>query len=172
MTLKRHFYSANYWILQSFLLLAVLLSTPFLHAQTPTDFSGKWAFDKSQSDPGKGGSFLEGDEILQITQTANSITLDRTTKRPGSEDITGSDQYTLDGKESVKKDDFSTTKTMAKWSDDKQVLTITTIMTVKSDDYRTDDSYSLTDQGKTLTIKSISKNPTGGRTTVVVYSKK
>ena len=172
LTPQKHFRTPNRWISRSALVLLLLSFAPSLNAQTSADFSGKWAFDQSKSDPGKGGSFLEGDVTLQITQTANSITIDRTTKRPESEDITASDQYTLDGKESVKKDDMGTTKTRAQWSEDKQVLTITTIMTVGAADYRTDDSYSLTDQGKTLTVKSFSKNPTGERTTVSIHAKK
>lgn len=172
MTLKRLFSSHTNFILKSSSILSILLFTSILNAQTPPDLSGKWAFDKSKSNPGEGGSFLEGEEILDITQTANSITLNRTTKRAGSDDIISSDKYTLDGKESVKKDESCTTKTIAKWSDEKQILRITTIMTFDGVDYRTDDAYSLTDNGKTLTINSTSKNPTGGRKTISVYLKK
>lgn len=172
MTLRRLFSSENHLILKSPLILSMLLFASILNAQTPTDFSGKWALDKSKSNPGEGGSFLEGEETLDIAQNANSITLNRTTKRTGSEDITGSDKYTLDGKESIKKDEVFTTKTMAKWSDNKRILTITTIMTADSVDYRTDDAYSLTDNGKTLVITCTSKNPTGERKTIAVYLKK
>jgi hypothetical protein len=154
------------------LILSMLLFASILNAQTPTNYSGKWTFDKSQSKPGEGGSFLMSEGILDITQDANSVTLISTTKQKGSDDIIHTDKYTLDGKESIEKGDPFTTKKMAKWSDDKKILTITTIMTYNSVDYRTDDTYSLTDNGKTLTVTSASKNPTGERKIISVYLKK
>lgn len=172
MKLNRLFSSENNLILKSSLILSMLLFTSISIAQTPASFSGKWVFDKSKSNPGEGGYFMQSEEILDITQDANTITLNKTIKRTGSDDITDSGKFNLDGKGSINNNDSQTTKTIAKWSDDKQILTITTIMTFNSVDYRTDDAYSLTDNGKTLTIQSTSKNPTGERKMILVYLKK
>jgi hypothetical protein len=153
----------------------LLLFTSITNTQIPTNFSGTWAFDKSKSNPGEGGSFLDGDEILVITQNSTSISLEKTLIRQGSDDIKSTDTYNLGGTETIEKSDMGITKKSAKWSEDKQILTITTIMTFSSNittnEYRVDDSYKLSDNGKTLTNQSISKNPIGERTIIQVYTK-
>ena len=176
MKCKRLFIFKKNCISKAFLILTMFLFASISVAQTPTNFSGKWAFDKSKSNPGEGGSFLDVDEILVITQDSASISLEKTLKRKDSEDIISTDKYNLNGKETIEKSDMGTTKKVTKWSDNKQILTITTIMafisSVTTNEYRVDDSYKLTDNGKTLIIQSISKNPTGERTIIQVYNKK
>ncbi|HPC98492.1 MAG TPA: hypothetical protein PL040_05915 [Bacteroidales bacterium] len=96
--------------------------------------------------------------------------------RQGSDDIKNNDTFYLNGKETVEKSDMGITKKIAKWSDDKNTLTITKIMTfdpgVSTAEYRIDDTYKLIDNGKTLVIESFSKNPAGERKTILVYNKK
>ncbi|MGD0342864.1 MAG: hypothetical protein ABSA76_14270 [Bacteroidales bacterium] len=153
-----------------------LLSSATLKAQAPVNFSGKWAYDKSKSNTDKGSLFTEGDEILVITQDATSISVERTLIRPGSDNLTSTDKFNLEGKEIIEKSDTETTKRTAKWSADKNVLTLTTIITfdpsVSTVEYRTDDNYKLTDNGKLLTLESISKSPSGEGKTVQFWNKK
>jgi hypothetical protein len=163
--------------LNSSLIFFFLFTATTLSAQTPVDFSGKWAFDKSKSNPGEGGAFMEGNEILEITQSSSSITFSRTWIRKGREDVKTTEKYSFDGKEKIIKEDFVTTKKTAKWSDDKKTFTITVIMTTVSGgvskDYLLADTYKLSDNDQTLTIESFSRNAsTGERIINMVYNKK
>lgn len=67
---------------------------------------------------------------------------------------------------------MGTTKKIAKWSEDKKILTLTTIMRIDSSDYRGDLSYKLSDDGLTMTIQSEFKNPNGPSTVIEVFNKK
>lgn len=173
MTLSRLFTSGKDLIFKSSVILSILLFASALRAQTATDFSGKWAFDKSKSNAGEGAYFPKENEVtLDITQDANNITINKTIKQKGVVVITVSNKYTLDGKESVTGDSSQPIKTVAKWSSDKKNLTITTSMTIDSVEYRTDDTYSLSNGDKILTIQSIYKDPKAGREQILVYLKK
>jgi hypothetical protein len=150
----------------------MFLSSSFLYAQTPANFSGKWAFDISKSDPGEGGSFLSSDIIHVITQNPASISIEETIIRQGSDNVISTETFNLNGKETIEKGDFGITKRIAKWSQDKKILTLTTIMTVDSKDYRGDASYKLSADGRTLTVQNEFVNPTGKSTVIQVFNKK
>ncbi len=154
-----------------------LLSSATLKAQAPVNFSGKWAYDKSKSNTGNSSLFTDDNErILVITQDATSISVERTLIQPGSDNLTSTDKFNLEGKEIVEKNGTEITKRFAKWSADKNVLTLTTIITfdpsVNTNEYRTDDTYKLAENGKLLTLESFSKNPTGEGKTVQFWNKK
>lgn len=158
-----------------FILFIFLFFTlnPLLFSQTRTDFTGKWAFDLSKSDLGEGAKYWSGEEILDIIQDASSIKIIKTAIIPGSEKISKTDVYKFDGKEVVLKEDFGTTKRNISWSKDGKVLIINTLMTTSSSEYLTNDSYSLSEDKKTLTLTNFSKNSATGETTLkMVYNKK
>jgi hypothetical protein len=154
------------------LAFAMMLFSSFSIAQTPTNYNGKWAFDRSKSDPGKGSSFMYNDLIRNIIQNPASISIEEIVKSPGGEAVSDTQKFSLDGKETIEKTDMGTTKKIAKWSEDKKVLTLTTIMLIDSSDYRGDSTYKLSGDGLTLTIKSEFKNPNGESTAIEVFNKK
>jgi hypothetical protein len=149
--------------------LAILLSSAVLGAQAPANLSGKWAFDKSKSNLG-GSEYLV--LTLKITQTATMLTIDST--QQGSGDFILTDKFNLTGKEtSTKIEDYAIKKVAAKWSVDKKSLTITTIMTLAKtgEEYRTDDTYQVAEDGKTLTLTNVFKNPKAKGVAVVVFNR-
>jgi len=156
----------------------LLTSSKGLMAQAPTNFSGKWQYDKSKSVVDKLDPKFDGTIILEVTQNATSISFAEIYKRQGAADWkTSADTYTLDGKEKVTKSDIGTSKKTAKWSADKKVLTITNIDTQTLNgvlqDFIVIDTYSLSTDGKILTIERYNKNPVTGETKAKkVYSKK
>ena len=177
MKLHRFFRQENFLIFKFSLLFIILLATATVKAQNPANFSGKWSYDKTKSKFTKGAYATFDNEILDITQNSATMTLVGTFIRQGSEDYKTTDSYKLDGKEVIVKDDQGTTKKSVKWSEDKKILTITTIMTVISNgisyDYLVADSYQLSENGLTLTIQSFSRNNAyGERTDILVYNKK
>jgi len=158
-------------LISSLSLLIQLLSTP-LFAQTQTNFSGVWAFDISKSNAGEGGSFLYNNIIHTIKHNTASISIEETIIRQGSDNVVSTEFFNLDGKEQIEKKDYGTTKKLANWSQDKKILTLTTIITADSKDYRGDATYTLSDNGRILTVKTLFKNPNGESTVIQVFNKK
>ncbi len=146
-------------------------------AQTPTNFAGKWKFDKTKSSLDLIESTYDGTVILKVTQNASTIAFTEVWQKPGNADFeTAADSYKLDGKERTTKSSVGTTKTTAKWSPDKKVLTITNIdiQVVKgvSQEFYVADTYTLSDDGLTLTVDRASRNPVTGKTSAKkVYRK-
>jgi hypothetical protein len=172
MTHIRSLRPADNFIQRSTLVLSLFFCAFILNAQSPTDFSGVWAFDISKSNPGKGGSFLYPDIINTIKQNNSTISIEETIKREGSEDVKSNEIFNLDGKEQIEKSDIGITRKQAAWSLDKKTLTLTTIMTVDLKDYRGDATYKLSDIGRILTVQTLFKNPNGESTVIQVFNKK
>jgi hypothetical protein len=146
---------------------------PLLFSQNWTNFTGKWAFDLSKSDLGEGAKYWSGEEILDIIQDASSIKIIKTSIIPGSENISKTVVYKFDGKELIVKEDFGTTKRNISWSEDGRILIINALTSTSSREYLIIDSYSLSQDGKILTIKNYSKNAATGESTLkMVYNRK
>lgn len=169
---NRLFASVNNLGYNHFFVIAMVLFSSLAIAQTPVNMSGKWAFDISKSDPGKGGSFPYGDITYNITQNSTSISMEEITKRPGAETITTIETFSLDGKAILEKGDYGLTKRTAKWSEDKKNLILTTIMTVDSKDYCDDATYILSDEALKLTVQHKFRNPMGESSVIQVFNKK
>ncbi|MHC1704516.1 MAG: hypothetical protein AB9846_11460 [Tenuifilaceae bacterium] len=165
-------------IIRVSIIFVFLLTSITLYAQTPTNYSGKWEFDKTNSILDRVEPNYEGTIILEITQNATTITFIEVYKQPGSPDFKSApESYKLDGKEQIKTSDIGTNKNSAKWSADKRVLTITNTDTQTLDgalkDFIVIDNYKLSDDKKTLTIERYRKNPVTGETkSKKVYVKK
>ncbi len=162
-------------ILSSALILLTAIQSPKLTAQTADNFSGTWTIDTSKSTPGPGGQFMDADQILRITQNSGSITFKRT--YPSSGNFVTTYKYLFDGKVKVDKRDIGTIKTSVAWSDDKKVLTVSTVTTAETKDgpadFLTTDTWRLSDDGRALLNKSVSESQQLGRDSVLtVYRKK
>ena len=164
--------------INALLILLFLLTALIPKAQTPTNFSGKWEYDKAQSSSGTVESNYDGSVIRQITQNPTKITYGDIYIRPGSTEWkTSTVTYDLNGKEKITKHDVGTNKCIAKWSADKKVITITNTDTQSLkgvlQDFLVVDSFKLSENGKTLTIERYSKNSVTGETKAkIVYHKK
>lgn len=155
-----------------------LLFSMTVKAQIPINFSGKWEFDKAKSSPDLLDSKYDGIVTRQITQTASTIAYRDIYVQKGSNDWATLDEiFNLDGKEQVKKDNSGTLKKSTNWSQDTNVLTLIILLTYSengvSKETLISESYKLSDEGKTLTIESYSKDPITGETkNKAVYHKK
>lgn len=146
---------------------------PLLFSQNMTNFTGKWAFDLSKSALGEGAKYWSGEEILDIMQDASSIKIIKTSIITGSENISNTDVYKFDGKELILKEDFGTTKKNIRWTEDGKTLIINTLTSTSNREYLIIDSYSLSQDSKTLTITNYSKNSATGESTLkMVYNRK
>lgn len=156
----------------SSLMLSILLFASASYAQAPTVFSGKWKFDRSKSDPGKNAYFpTETEDILDIAQSADSIAITKTILKNGAVLITDTERFRLDGKEQITINNSKEIKEMVTWSKDRKSLTITKKLPVEGTEYRIDDTYSLSQDGKILKIRSVFEHPQVGSKRTLVYAK-
>jgi len=159
-------------------LCTFLLSSIVLQAQTPANFSGKWEFDKAKSSPNTVHASYDGTVTRQITQNPSRLTYRDIYTRTGSSDWkTADESFNLDGKEQVKKEGTTTSRKSATWSQEKKVLTLTYTETSVEEEVTTElrvsEIYMLSDNGRTLTIETHSKNQATGETkTTSMYKKK
>ncbi|MFN8257554.1 MAG: hypothetical protein U0W24_17800 [Bacteroidales bacterium] len=157
-------------------LIGVLLNASNLVAQP--NLSGNWEFDKTQSSGELDELTYDGTVIMHISQKLSALTVGETWKNKDNPPFnTADDNYTLDGKEQILKTDFGTSKKLAKWSADKKTLIITNTEIQKLNDqmqeFLVQDTYSLSDDKKTLVIERYMKNPVTGETkSKKVYRKK
>ena len=157
----------------SLFILLFFTFSPILFSQNMTNFTGKWTFDLSKSDLGEGAQYWSGEEILDIIQDKSSIKIIKTSIIPGSESISSTYVYKFDGKELILKEDFGTTKKNISWSEDGKILNINTLTSTSTREYVIIDSYSISQDGNSLTITNYSKNSaTGERTLKMVYNRK
>ena len=165
------------------ILLGTLVLISFsadMNAQKP-DFSGSWTFNESKSELGQpaggggGGRTFGAGGSLAIKQDANNLTVDRVVSRQG-EQRTMTSKYTLDGKESVNTTNRGSGRSVAKWSSDNKLLSISTTSTFEMNgqkrEFKSEEVWTLADGGKSLIINSTRSTQQGERKTKMVYDKK
>lgn len=152
---------------------SLLLLSGSIFAQT--DFSGSWAFNESKSTLGEGP--MMSATSMTVNQQANLISIDLVQPSWDGGDMKRSEKYTLDGKESVNEGMMgSSVKTITTWSEDKKELkfakAITFDMNGETMEIKITDVWSISDDGKTLTVKSAMTSQMGDTNLVLVYDKK
>ncbi|HEX2969990.1 MAG TPA: hypothetical protein VHO46_12900 [Bacteroidales bacterium] len=149
-------------------LLTLVLSTGLsaAFAQVPSDFSGSWLIDNSKSD----AAYKDYKITLTINQTQQSIKIEEVlTMKDGSKSSMDPLTYTLDGKETKKEEQGGIDKQSSSWSSDRKTLTLKYVRTVNGSDFGSNTSYTLTPDGRTMTVKTTDLK--GGSATTMVYNK-
>jgi hypothetical protein len=168
-------------------LTVILLVAVGATALAGLDLSGKWTLDKSKSDPirmgrgGPGGGGAPGgpppdvDITLAIQQTATDLVITRTMSFGGGEPRQTEMKLTLDGKQSTVSGMMGREmKATAKLEGEKLVVdTKGSFQTPQGDtrEISTHDEYSLSSDGKVLTITTTRPTPQGDRTSKQVFNK-
>jgi hypothetical protein len=120
-----------------------------LNAQT--NFSGTWVLDHSKSD----AEFRDYELTCIIGQTSQTFTVEQMlVAKNGEKTAMPAVSYRLDGKEVIKEEQGGKDRLSAKWSPDKLSLTVTFVRTTNGNVYGTKTSYSLSENGQFLSIKS------------------
>jgi hypothetical protein len=139
------------------------------------DFSGEWALDQTKSNLGEFGAMMAAGK-LSVKQQGDVITVVRNTTSPMGEMVT-TDNITLDGKESPSTGGMqgSTRKTTSKLSADQNSLTVNSVLNLSFDgnafEIKGTETWTLSADGKTLTIDATSSSPMGDNTIKAVYNK-
>jgi hypothetical protein len=153
--MNTRFYARKTWVL----IWIALSVTLYGYSKNP-DLSGSWKLNKPGSTMNAEFSFAP--LTLRITQEKNSLTLERDYEFQGNQ-MTMSDSYTLDGKESINEGwQDSETVSIASWGEKGKILTIvTTIETMDGSEMKIHAAYSM--DGKSLKIASrVEGGPMGG----------
>jgi hypothetical protein len=157
----------------------LIISSLTLKAQTPTNFSGRWEFDKAKSDKDeRGDASFDGTIILEIKQNSDTITFSNTFFLPGKDGKTlRPDSFLTSGIVTPDESGIDPAKKFVKWSQDKKILTTNYIMTPTIDgvaqDFLTAKTYKLGEDGKTLVVDELKKSKLNGEKTIKkIYMKK
>ena len=145
-------------------------------SQNVVDFSGKWVLNQPKSS----SLFADVSSIYIITQTNNTINIDLTQSKKDTKPVTSSEKYVIGSGMEGKSGNKNITVEVA-WSSDKQSFSITEV-TSYAENGTTRESkriktYSLTDAGKTMIIKTDNIPSSGSKTTdsdknsVMVFNK-
>jgi len=156
-----------------FAVVSLSLLSGSLSAQA--DFSGTWAFNESKSTLGEGP--MMSATSMTVNQQENLISIDLVQPSFEGGEMKRSEKYTLDGKESVNEGMMgSSVKTITSWSEDKKELRFAKTIAFEMDgekmEMKLDDAWTLSDDGKTLTVKSSMQSDWGEMNTALVYDKK
>ena len=156
-----------------FALVSLSLLSGSLSAQP--DFSGSWALNESKSTLGDGPRMSV--TSMTVNQEENLMSVDLVQPSWDGGEMKRSEKYTLDGKESVNEGMMgSSVKTITSWSEDKKELrfakTIAFDMNGETMEMKLNDAWTLSGDGKTLTVKSTMISDMGETNLVLVYDKK
>ena len=161
------------------------------------NFSGTWLRDKDKSDPmmgrgpggggggqrpgggggqrpGGGGRGMADAQItLILKQTQNELSLTRKIVAGGEERPAIEQKFTLDGKENTNTSQRGELKSKSKWNKDTLVVEGTQKMTTPNGEFEMEvkDEYSLSADGKVLTVSTTRTTPGGEQTSKQVYIK-
>lgn len=154
--------------------VCVAFLSAFMLKPAPTDFSGKWKLNEGKSELGQFANFAT--RGIETQQSAESISISRTAPSFDGNDVTTKEQLTFDGKE-VESTFIadSKKKSVASWSEDGKMMKITYSFTLEfngnSNEIKGTEAWTLSDDGKTLTVKGKSSSSFGDMETTSVYEK-
>jgi hypothetical protein len=149
------------------------LAAPAAFAGTNPDFSGEWKLNEGKSVLPQ---FGRAAKTLKVEGSVEAIAIQRISTNQQGEDVTTSEKLTTDEKE-TESTVFGTNKkkSKTKWSDDGKKLNVKSVIAFERNgqtmEIKTTEVWSLSDDGKTLTIESTTESTRGTSTTKLVYDK-
>jgi hypothetical protein len=168
------------YILKSLLSLVVPFAlVSFTLVADKANFGGNWALNEGKSELGDFGGRVAARK-LKVDQKGDGITVARTSPGfNGGEDVTRTETLTFDGKatESTNTGGFGTSKRKStiKWAGDEKSFAITYNVTFEGNDgpivINGTETWTLSADGKVLTIETKSTSPQGEFTVKGVYDK-
>jgi hypothetical protein len=154
-------------------LASLIVMIPLCSFAAKPDFSGQWTLNESKSNLGEGRIFSAAN--MKVTQEGNTLTIERTRTGRNGEARTTSETLTMDGKENISEGENRTSSTTVTWSEEGSTLTIKSKRGFNRQgetfEMNTTETWSLSGDGKTLTIQSDSSSAMGDRSATLVYDK-
>jgi hypothetical protein len=159
-------------------LLTLFIASSFLFAFTSkmdrTNFSGEWKLNESKSELGQFGRFAT--HTIKVDQKDDAITITQIAPAFNGGDRTTTRTLTYDGKE-VETTLFGNSKmnSSIKWADDAKTFTINYTLHLdfngQTSEVKGAETWTLSDDGKTLTLQNNSSSDQGDLSTKAVYEK-
>jgi|SRR5579875_2930371 len=155
-------------------LIALLALAAFTFKADRANFSGTWKLNESKSDLGQFARFAP--HTIKVEQNNDGITISKTAPSFNGDDVTTTEALTFDGKETeTTVFGNSKKKSTVKWSDDAQGMTINYTIELdfngQTSEIKGTEVWSLSDGGKTLTLKINASSPQGDLSSTAVYDK-
>jgi len=160
--------------ISAFLIVFITLATS-VSALVKVDFSGTWALDQAKSNLGERGGRGAAAKLSVVQENA-VINIVRTSNGQNGEVIT-TEKLTYDGKEAQATGgrEGSVRKSTLTWSEDKNTMTVNSVVTGNFNGTATEtkikEVWTLSADGKTLTVDSESVRQQGTTTLKLVYNK-
>lgn len=159
-------------------ILILLIAPAFLSAfaiqANRVNFSGDWKLNEGKSDLGQFARFAT--RLIKADQKDDAITIAKTAPSFNGEDVTITETLSYDGKETeTTVFGSSKRKSTAKWSDDGKTFTISYTLLFDFNGQITEikgtETWTLSDDGKVLTLQINSSSPQGEFSSKAVYDK-
>jgi len=155
--------------------LLFIIFTSIINAQNPSEknFTGEWILsEENQSDqPG----FMRT-RVLSINHDGNNFVIKRTITRRNGEEFTEEEKLTLDGKECVNKLRFSEVRSTAEKIENGNKIKVVSKIKFERDgntfETTRTEIFSLSNDGKTLTIDVSTSSARGNRNFTLTYKLK
>lgn len=150
-----------------FLSLIIMVNNFVLTAQKVPAFDGTWIIDHTKSD----AAVKDYQITCNITQSTRAMTVEQIFQtKDGQKTSMQPVTFNLDGIEAVKEEQGGTDKVTALVSADRKTITTKFIRTMNGSDFGSVTTYTLSADGKTLTVKS--SDLKGELQMIQVYRKK
>lgn len=156
-------------ILHISLIILLAFATNTLFAQS-TNFSGKWQINKTKTDFGQAPEWVLP-KIYAVSNGKSAFIISRVTLDAQLNEHPSTETLTFDGKEALSTLYNGSKRTSSlKWSADQQSFTITASSVMNTNPGpKISDTWSLSDNGKTLVIDRTVVNPDGGTYSLKAY---
>jgi len=137
-------------------------------------FSGNWKMNETKSVLGEGPQ-MGVSKTLVVVQDAANMSVERVNTGRDGQEMKNTSKYTLDGKSSENTTGRGTSTSVASWSADGKVLTVSTTSVFDRQGQKMEmksvETWTVDASGKVLTINSSSTTPRGERKLTLVYDK-
>jgi hypothetical protein len=152
-------------------LLVLLVSASAWAQDAKPNFTGKWNLDAAKSDF---GPMPPPDSIVHVIDHKEPTIKIVTTQKSAQGEITNERLLTTDGKENVNKmrmgpDGEQEVKSTSKWNG--KALATSFTLDVQGNPFEFNDSWTLSDDGKVLTVVRAIKAPQGEFAATIVFNK-
>ena len=138
-----------------------------------SDFSGTWTLDESKTDFGEGPHFAA--HQLVVSQNENELTVERSSTGRNGREFKFTSDYKLDGQQHDLEMGNRTAKVTAAWMNSGKEVQIDTKMKFERNgetiEFNSIENWSLSEDGKTLTINLKTKSSRGESQQKLVYTK-
>lgn len=138
------------------------------------NFTGQWKLNESKSELGQFGRFAT--RVIKAEQSDLNMTIAKTSPSFNGEDVTVSETLSYDGKETeTTVFGNSKRKSTAKWSEDGKTFMISYTVLLdfngQTSEIKGTENWSLSEDGKVLTLRVNASSPQGEFSTTAVYDK-